>query len=150
MEMFIVVAHVFLCLFLILVVLLQPGKSDMGAALGGGGGQGAISAQSGTTLLGKITTAVAVAFMITSMTLAWFSNSASRGESVIDDDLLEELDSASDVAPKAIPAPVPSNLEEAPAPKEAAPAPEAPAEPAGEEAPAPAAPEGDDEDLGAE
>jgi preprotein translocase subunit SecG len=68
--------HVFVCVFLILVVLLQRGKgADMGAVFGGStntilGASGAVS------LLQKVTTASAIIFMATSLFLAW--NSAKK------------------------------------------------------------------------
>ena len=70
----IVILHVLVCVFLILVILLQAGKgSGMGAAFGGAsqtvfGGRGA------APFLAKLTTATAIIFMVTSMTLAYFSS----------------------------------------------------------------------------
>lgn len=105
MHTFIVISHVLLCIFMILVVLLQSGKSDMGAAFGGGGGgnQNFAAATSGMSLLGKITGIVAMLFMVTSMTLAWYSNKGSRGDSVMDGDIEEmiEAQEAEDSAEKA-------------------------------------------------
>ena len=72
------VLHVVVCVVLILVILLQAGKGGgMGAAFGGGsqtvfGGRGA------QTFLGKVTSACAAIFMLTSLTLAYHaSHSAS-------------------------------------------------------------------------
>jgi preprotein translocase subunit SecG len=63
--------HVAVCLFLILVVLLQTGKgADLAGAFGGGGSQTAFGARGATTLLHKITTGSAVVFMATSLILA--------------------------------------------------------------------------------
>ena len=91
METFVTGLHIVLCLFLILVVLLQPGKgADFGAMMGGSTGQTG-SAVQGATLIGKLTAVVAALFMLTSMSLAWFSNRPQ--ESVISDETLqEELD----------------------------------------------------------
>ncbi len=64
------VIHVIVCLFLILVVLLQKGKGqDIGSAFGGGGTQTAFGARSGATLLTKLTAVMAAVFMLTSITL---------------------------------------------------------------------------------
>ena len=88
MEAFVTGLHVILCLFLILVVLLQPGKgADFGAMMGGSTGQTGSAAQ-GATLIGKLTAVVAALFMVTSMALAWFSNQGQS--SVITDDALEQ------------------------------------------------------------
>ena len=74
MEIFITGMHITLCFFLILVVLLQPGKgADFGAAMGGSSGE-VFGASGGVSLLGKLTAGVAAMFMATSLTLAWFSN----------------------------------------------------------------------------
>ena len=71
MILLIPLLHVLVCVFLILVVLLQTGKgADLAGAFGGGGSQTAFGARGATTLLHKLTTASAVIFMATSLTLA--------------------------------------------------------------------------------
>jgi preprotein translocase subunit SecG len=71
MIVFLVVVHVFISIFLILVVLLQQGKgADLAGAFGGGGSQTAFGARGATTLLHKLTTGFFIAFVITSMALA--------------------------------------------------------------------------------
>ena len=71
MIVFLVVVHVFISVFLILVVLLQQGKgADLAGAFGGGGSQTAFGARGATTLLHKLTTGFFIAFVITSMSLA--------------------------------------------------------------------------------
>jgi preprotein translocase subunit SecG len=66
-----VVIYIFVCFFLIMVVLLQQGKgADIAGAFGGGGSQTAFGARGATTLLHKLTTGFFVAFVITSMALA--------------------------------------------------------------------------------
>jgi len=68
--------HVFVCLFLIIVVLLQSGKSgDLAAAFGGQGSQTAFGPRGAATALSRATTWSAIIFMLTSITL---SISASR------------------------------------------------------------------------
>src|SRR5436190_22636026 len=62
--------HVIVCVFLILVVLLQQGKgADWAGAFGGGGTQNTFGARGAGTVLSKATTAAAVIFMITSLAL---------------------------------------------------------------------------------
>jgi preprotein translocase subunit SecG len=66
--------HVLVCFFIILVVLLQSGKSgDISAAFGGQGSQTAFGPRGAATALSKATTWSAVIFMITSITLAVFA-----------------------------------------------------------------------------
>jgi preprotein translocase subunit SecG len=62
--------HIIVCVFLILVVLLQQGKgADWAGAFGGGGTQTAFGSRGAGTILSKATTAAAIIFMITSLTL---------------------------------------------------------------------------------
>ena len=77
------VFHVIVCIFLVLVVLLQQGKSaDWSGAFGGGGTQNTFGARGSGTVLGKATTAAAIIFMVTSLALAVLI-SQSGGSSVI-------------------------------------------------------------------
>ena len=64
--------HVCVCVALILIVLLQKGKgAGMGAAFGGSS-QTVFGSSGATSLLHKVTTAVAVIFMLTSLGLSIF------------------------------------------------------------------------------
>jgi preprotein translocase subunit SecG len=66
--------HIVVCLFLIIVVLLQSGKSgDIAAAFGGMGSQTAFGPRGAATALSKATTWSAVLFMVTSITLSIFA-----------------------------------------------------------------------------
>ena len=65
------IVHVVVCLFLIIVVLLQSGKAaDLAGAFGGMGSQTAFGPRGSATLLSKATTISAVLFMITSLSLS--------------------------------------------------------------------------------
>ncbi len=65
------IAYVPVCLFLILVVLLQTGKrADLAGAFGGGGSQTAFGARGAATLLAKVTTGAATLFMVIALTLS--------------------------------------------------------------------------------
>jgi len=69
---------VIVCLFLIIVVLLQSGKAgDISAAFGGQGSQAAFGPRGAATALTKATTISAVLFMLTSVTLS--VNAIKRG-----------------------------------------------------------------------
>ena len=66
--------HVVVCFFLIIVVLLQHGKSaDIAAAFGGMGSQTAFGPRGAATALTKATTWAAVLFMVTSITLSIYA-----------------------------------------------------------------------------
>ncbi len=85
MTILVTVLHVFVCIFLVLVVLTQQGKGqDLASAFGGAGTQAAFGARGTATLLTKITTVVAAIFMITSLTLGYLS--PSTGEITVLDD----------------------------------------------------------------
>jgi preprotein translocase subunit SecG len=71
MIVLITIIHVFVCAFLIIVVLLQHGQSaDIAAAFGGAGSQTAFGARTAGTVLSRATTYAAIAFMVTSITLS--------------------------------------------------------------------------------
>jgi preprotein translocase subunit SecG len=71
MTILIIVIHVFVCFFLIAVVLLQSGKSgDLAAAFGGQGSQTAFGPRGAASALSRATTWSAVIFMITSILLS--------------------------------------------------------------------------------
>jgi preprotein translocase subunit SecG len=71
MIILLTLVHVLVCLFLIIVVLLQSGQSgDIAAAFGGQGSQTAFGPRGAATILTKATTWCAVIFMVTSITLS--------------------------------------------------------------------------------
>ncbi len=73
MTIFLTIIHIFVCIFLIAVVLLQSGKgAELGAAFGGSS-QTLFGSRGAATFLSKMTTIAAVVFMITSLTLAVIS-----------------------------------------------------------------------------
>ncbi len=71
MLIFFSIVHVLLCVFMVLVILLQPGKdAGMGAALGGGAATSAFGGRGAVTFLGKVTAVCATAFFLTSLGLS--------------------------------------------------------------------------------
>src|SRR5262252_5652237 len=71
MLILLTILHVLVCLFLIIVVLLQSGKAaDLAGAFGGMGSQTAFGPRGSATLLSKATTISAVLFMVTSLSLS--------------------------------------------------------------------------------
>src|SRR5688572_351887 len=69
---FVTVVHVVLCVFIIFVILLQPGKdAGMGAALGGGAATSAFGGRGAVTFLSKVTGVCAALFFLTSLGLSF-------------------------------------------------------------------------------
>lgn len=77
MDTLLTIVHIVVCLFLVGIVLLQHGKgADIGATFGGSS-QSLFGTEGPLPLLNKITTAVAIIFMLTSVTLAYISSQSS-------------------------------------------------------------------------
>jgi preprotein translocase subunit SecG len=117
--------HVLVCIFLIIVVLLQSGKAaDLAGAFGGMGSQTAFGPRGSATLLSKATTISAILFMFTSMALSIMATrNAGLGSTV-----LQEAPKKSAPAPAKtnLPAPgqpAPGNTQSIPLPPPPAPAP---------------------------
>jgi len=137
MSVVLVVIHVFVCIFLIAVVLLQRGRgAEIGAVFGGGASTTVFGSRGAGNFLTKLTTASAVIFMITSLALSYLWTRSS-GERLFSDPqsttpppaaekpLFEELPQAPAADPEAPPALPAPDAPAARAPAE--PAPEAPA-----------------------
>lgn len=79
------VIHILICVFLIIVVLLQSGKAaDLAGAFGGMGSQTAFGPRGSATILSKATTIAAALFMVTSLTLAIFATRGSGPSTVLE------------------------------------------------------------------
>lgn len=107
--------HVLVCVFLILVVLLQQGKGADLSVFGGGSTQTAFGARGATTLLHKLTVGSFLVFILTTLLIGLDSTRRSGGT------LMEgaETEQSAPAAP-------------------AQPAPAKPAAPAGQQQPTPA------------
>jgi preprotein translocase subunit SecG len=71
--------HLFVCFFLIFVVLLQQGRGGgMGAAFGGAAAQQVFGGRGAGNLLTRATAVCATVFMLTSVSLAYISSSGDR------------------------------------------------------------------------
>jgi preprotein translocase subunit SecG len=74
MTVLLVVLYVLICLFLVMVVLLQQGKgADLAGAFGGGGSQASFGPRSATNIMHRLTTVSFVLFVVLSLTLAILS-----------------------------------------------------------------------------
>ncbi|MGO9832542.1 MAG: preprotein translocase subunit SecG [Myxococcaceae bacterium] len=72
MLAFLTAVHVLLCVFMIFVILLQPGKdAGMGAALGGGAATSAFGGRGAVTFLSRVTAICAGLFFLTSLALSF-------------------------------------------------------------------------------
>ena len=84
-TIFLTAIHVLVCVFLIIVVLLQSGKAaDLAGAFGGMGSQTAFGPRGSATLLSKATTISAIVFMLTSMSLSIFATRGAGSRTVLD------------------------------------------------------------------
>jgi len=94
--------HVLICVFLVIVVLLQSGKAaDLAGAFGGMGSQTAFGPRGSATILSKATTIAAGAFMVTSLTLAIMASRTSGTVSTVLDRSPKQSAPASRPAPAA-------------------------------------------------
>ncbi|HEX6176070.1 MAG TPA: preprotein translocase subunit SecG, partial [Candidatus Binatia bacterium] len=74
MVIAVTILHIVVCIGLILVVLLQTGKgAEIGAVFGGGSSSTIFGSSGAGNFLTKLTTAMAIVFMITSLTLGYFA-----------------------------------------------------------------------------
>ena len=78
MVTILVIFHVLICIGLILSILLQSGKgADLGAAFGGSS-QTLFGSAGAVPFLNKLTTGVAIAFMVTSLSLAFLASKTTK------------------------------------------------------------------------
>ena len=119
MFVFFTVVHILLCVFMIFVILLQPGKdAGMGSTLGGGAATSAFGGRGAATFLTKLTAFCAMAFFITSLGLSFVGLRTSAADSIADD--------ITTTTPATPTAPAGSGTAAPATPKEATPTPTAP------------------------
>ena len=73
MQIVLVTLHIVVCIGLIVIVLLQKGRGADIGALFGGSSQTLFGSTGGSTFFNRLTTTVAIIFMLTSLTLAYRS-----------------------------------------------------------------------------
>ena len=78
MVTFITVIHVIICLFLILVVLVQQSKGGGLSGSLGGSAQQVFGGRSSANFMTRLTGIMATLFMLTSLTLAYLSSAGDR------------------------------------------------------------------------
>ncbi len=104
MLILLTVIHVVVCLFLIIVVLLQSGKAaDIAGAFGGMGSQTTFGPRGAATILSKATTVAAGLFMVTSLSLAVLQT-RDAGKGGAGDSTILDKANLKTVTPKSAPA----------------------------------------------
>lgn len=93
--------HVLVCVFLILVVLLQQGKGADLSVFGGGSTQTAFGARGATTLLHKLTVGSFLVFILTTLLIGLDSTRRSGG-SLMEDAETEAAAPATPAAPSPV------------------------------------------------
>ena len=88
--------HVVICLFLILVVLLQQGKGADLSVFGGGSTQAAFGARGAATILHKMTVAGFIGFILTTMAIGFLQTGSSQSS---------VMSTVEEAAPDSTPAP---------------------------------------------
>jgi len=123
----IVTVHILVCFFIIIVVLLQSGKSgDISAAFGGQGSQTAFGPRGAATVLSQATTWCAIMFMICALALVVrVDRSVEQGGSI-----LQKFSKPAQTAPAPATAPAPTPATQQPAPQSSTPQQPAPSTPA--------------------
>ena len=97
LSILITIVHVIVCAVLIVVVLLQHGKSaDIAATFGGMGSQTAFGPRGTATVFSRLTTWCAIIFMLTSMALTYITSL--RGSSSVMDRVPTPVEDAEEVA----------------------------------------------------
>ena len=104
-----IVLHVIICVLLVVTVLLQFGKgAEMGAVMGGGASQAVFSSSSKGNFFTKLTSVLAIGFMLNSIALTTLKSREAK-KSLFDDEqeTAAPLNSDSKAAPSAAPVAAP-------------------------------------------
>ena len=97
------ILHVLVCIFLIIVVLLQSGKgADVASAFTGMGSQTAFGPRGAATVFSRLTAGAVIVFMLTSLSLALISSRRGGGSGSV---LENEKPGQTQTTPAPTPAP---------------------------------------------
>ncbi|MDR3358247.1 MAG: preprotein translocase subunit SecG [Desulfovibrio sp.] len=114
MQTIILTLHIIVCVFLVILILLQAGKEGMGVIFGGGNTSVFGSAGAGGILV-KLTTLMAVVFVITSLSYTYVTSSRPQSESAVLNVTIEEsVTPAADKTPPQMPEGAPAIVPPAP------------------------------------
>jgi len=112
---FVTALHVIICIALIMIVLLQTGKgAEMGAAFGGST-QTVFGSSGPAGFLNKLTTGVAILFMITSLSLCYLTGRLPI-PTIMEEKTVEQAEQLPQNVEGLPPAEAPQNVEGLPAP----------------------------------
>ena len=127
-QTLILTLHIIVCVLLVILILLQSGKEGMGVIFGGGGNTSVFGSSGAGGILAKLTTLMAIIFVITSLSYTYVTSARPSNESTILNVKIEEPEAPAEARKDATAAP------ETAAPKAGAPDAATPAQP--EKAPA--------------
>ena len=122
-QTLILTLHIIVCVLLVILILLQSGKEGMGVIFGGGGNTSVFGSSGAGGILAKLTTLMAIIFVITSLSYTYVTSARPSNESTILNVKIEEPEAPAEARKDATAAP------EAAAPKAGAPDAAAPAQP---------------------
>lgn len=121
-QTLILTLHIIVCVLLVILILLQSGKEGMGVIFGGGGNTSVFGSSGAGGILAKLTTLMAIIFVITSLSYTYVTSARPSNESTILNVKIEEPEAPAQAAPAVPEAPAPK----APAPNGSAPDAKAP------------------------
>ncbi len=122
MTVVLIILYVLVCLFLVMVVLLQQGKgADLAGAFGGGGSQTSFGPRTTTNIMHRMTTGAFILFVVLCLALAILSG---KQRTSVMESVVVPADASAPVAPalepaENPPAPAENALEEAVAEEDA-------------------------------
>lgn len=101
MQTAILTLHVFVCVFLVILVLLQSGREGMGVIFGGGGDSSVFGSAGASGILVKLTTFLAVIFVCTSLGYNIMTGTFKKAPDSVLDVQFEEVPAQNTPAPEA-------------------------------------------------
>ncbi len=86
MQTILIVAHLFIALGLVGLVLMQHGKgADAGAAFGSGASGSVFGSRGSSSFLSRATALLAAAFFVTSLTMAWYAMQSTEKKGLMEE-----------------------------------------------------------------
>ena len=113
METLLVILYLIICVALTIVILLQSSKGGgLAGAFGGGGGMGAVFGGRGAaTFLSRVTTGLAIAFLVVALGLSLITRGGSSSGSLVQQERQKQSNLPAAGLPVVQPGLLPSNSE---------------------------------------